>query len=72
MRIAQCRRGNYVEDDGVVAFAVESVEPDVDVEVDSVEAGFAVDSAAAGFASPPAAPLVSDDWLSDEPLDLGA
>jgi hypothetical protein len=56
----------------VVAFALESAEPDVDVEVDSDAAGLVEDSAAAGLASPPAAVLASDELLSEEPPDLDA
>lgn len=56
----------------MLAFGVESVEPDVDVVVDSDEAGFAEDSEVAGFASPPAAALVSDDGASEDPLDFDA
>jgi hypothetical protein len=66
------RSHGYVEEDGVLAFGVESVEPDVDVVVDSNEAGFAEDSEVAGFASPPAAALVSDDGASEEPPDFDA
>jgi hypothetical protein len=72
MRISQCPRCSYVVEDGVVVFVVESVELDVDVEADSDDADFAVDSAVAGFESPLEATLVSDDWLSEEPLDLDA